>query len=109
LFGPTGGYLVGFVAAAFVMGLAVSRARRADVLAAWRGLLCLAAGAVAASALIYAVGVTWLSLFAGMGLQRAAAVGMLPFLLGDALKAAVAVGAARTGTSLWRHVGGDLF
>ena len=109
LFGPTGGYLFGFVAAAFVMGLAVSRARRAGVPATWRGLLCLAAGAVTASALIYAVGVPWLSLFPGMGLQRAAAVGMLPFLLGDALKAAVAVGAVRTGTSLWRHMGGSLF
>ncbi len=109
LFGPTGGYLFGFVAAAFVMGLAVSRARRVDAPGTWRGLLYLAAGAVAASAVIYAVGVPWLSLFPGMGLQRAAAVGMVPFLLGDALKAAVAVGAVRTGASLRGRMSGGLF
>ena len=109
LLGPTGGYLVGFVAAAYVMGFAASHVRRAGTIASWRGLLQLAAGAVAASAVIYAVALPWLSHFPQMGLGRAVAVGMTPFLLGDALKAAVAVGAIRTGSALWGRVSGGLF
>jgi biotin transport system substrate-specific component len=109
LFGPTGGYLLAFVASAYLMGLAVSRTRRAGILATWRGLVWLAAGAMAASAVVYAVGVPWLSLFPGMGLERAVAVGMIPFLLGDTLKAAVAIGAVRAGASLRGRMGESLF
>ena len=90
LAGPTGGYLVGFVPAAFVVGLA-SRA-------AWRhgrlrtgGTLLLAVGAVAATAVIYLVGVPWLALVANLTADKAVASGLLPFLLGDLLKAVAAV------------------
>lgn len=109
LAGPTGGYLVGFVPAVFLVGWAARLAARAGTPAAgataWVRLLVLAAGAVAASAVTYLFGVPWLALFTGMGLERAAAVGLIPFLLGDALKAAVAVGAVYLGgrtLSQWR-------
>lgn len=40
---------------------------------------------------IYAFGVPWLKLITGMTWSKAAAVGMLPFLIGDGLKIAVAI------------------
>jgi biotin transport system substrate-specific component len=98
--GPRGGYLVGFVLAAFVMGLSVQAARRAGALAAarssrprgrWASVAVLAGGGVVAAASIYAVGVPWLSVVMGTGLGDSVVVGMAPFLPGDLLKLAVAV------------------
>jgi biotin transport system substrate-specific component len=77
LLGPTGGYLVGFLAAAFVTGFMTERgmARR------WLGVLVvLLAGELA----IYVPGVIWLGAFVGP--QRALALGLAPFLIGDSLK-----------------------
>ncbi|MFC7468091.1 biotin transporter BioY [Actinomadura keratinilytica] len=47
---------------------------------------------VLGSALIYAVGVPYLALSTGMSLTSAVAAGLVPFLIGDALKAALAMG-----------------
>jgi biotin transport system substrate-specific component len=111
LAGPTGGYLLGFLPAVFLMGWAArlaggpGRLDGASGPGPYRRLLVLAVGAVVASAAIYALGVPWLALFGGLGLERAVAVGLAPFLLGDALKAAVAVGAVYLGSralSQWR-------
>jgi biotin transport system substrate-specific component len=44
-------------------------------------------------AIIYAVGVPYLALAADMSLSAAIAAGLTPFLIGDALKAALAMGA----------------
>jgi biotin transport system substrate-specific component len=94
LAGPTGGYLVGFVPAAFVMGLA-SRA-------AWRrgpartgSVVLLVAGVVGATLVIYLVGVPWLAMVADLTTGKALATGLAPFLLGDLVKAAVAVTVTR--------------
>jgi biotin transport system substrate-specific component len=97
--GPTGGYLLGFLPAAFLMGLVASRVR---TLArgrgrSWKELAALAGGALSAEAAIYVVGVPWLAFFTG-GLGQAVSVGVVPFLLGDLLKTAVAVGALRLGS-----------
>jgi biotin transport system substrate-specific component len=90
LVGPKGGFLMGFVVAAFLMGLA-GRAARARGLTTRAGLVWLIAGAVAASVAIYLVGVPWLAAVTGLSLHKAFVVGCAPFLLTDALKAAVAV------------------
>jgi biotin transport system substrate-specific component len=80
LFGPTGGYLVGCVAAAFVAGLLVEGgfARRGVGL-----LLAL----VAADLAVFLPGVIWLAAFTGA--DKAVALGFVPFVVGDALKVAV--------------------
>jgi biotin transport system substrate-specific component len=101
LAGPTGGYLVGFLPAALLMGLAANWALRgARQLRPLGQFLVLAAGAVSAEVVIYCLGFPWLAFGYGLGLHEAAAVGLVPFLLGDLLKAAVAVGAVRGGRSV---------
>jgi biotin transport system substrate-specific component len=95
LFGPTGGYLVGFVAAAFAMGVAGDRVRAPGGGEAGR-LAVLVVGAVVASAAVYAVGVPWLASVTGMGATAALAAGMAPYLIGDAVKAAAAVALVRS-------------
>ena len=90
LAGPRGGYLIGFVLAAFVMGLTVEGVRSRRVEGAWAFVL-LAAGGVAATLVIYCAGVPWLALVTGVGLSKGLIVGAALFLPGDILKLAVAV------------------
>ncbi|HYD53622.1 MAG TPA: biotin transporter BioY [Gemmatimonadaceae bacterium] len=86
LLGPTGGYLVAYPAAAYVVGLLARRAPgfAARALAAMTGIL-----------VIYLGGLAQLAILTG-SLQRAAVLGVLPFVSADAVKALVA--AAITGS-----------
>lgn len=86
--GPTGGYLIGFVLAAVVTGWLAQRQWDRKVLGTFVSFL---AGTVA----IYAVGLPWLSVALGqLGLPHDLAAtlqaGLLPFIPGDILKAALA-------------------
>ncbi len=83
LLGPTGGYLVGFVAAAWLVGFFVER-RLASTL--FGALFVLIVGHLVP----YVTGVAWLSV--SLGIQRALILGFMPFLVGDALKVAASVG-----------------
>jgi len=85
--GPTGGYLLGFLPAAFLTGLAADRAPERPV--------PLFAAMITATAVIYALGVGWLKLSTGMAMEKALAVGCFPFLIGDAVKIAAALPIAR--------------
>ena len=78
LLGPSGGFLIGFVPAAAVAGLAYETRSRGIRIA----------GLAGATAVIYACGVAWLVLSAGLTLPAAFLVGVLPFLPGDVLKIA---------------------
>ncbi len=81
LVGPTGGYLVGFVAAAAFVGWAAQRG--------WtRRLAPTVAAMLVGEVFIYACGLAWLSRFAlPVGLIEA---GLLPFIPGDLYKIALA-------------------
>ena len=86
-FGPTGGYLIGYLPAVFIIGwMAQKTGQRpfGDILAMVCGTLVL-----------YTCGLVWLKGLTGLAWPKAIAAGMLPFLLGDALKIAVAVPIAR--------------
>lgn len=88
--GPTGGYLVGFLLAAALVGWLAQRQWDHRVLGT---LLAFVAGTVA----IYAVGLPWLyatlsQLQVPNPLQATLQGGLYPFLLGDGLKAIVAAG-----------------
>ncbi len=89
LFGPTGGYLLGF----FVGAVAGSLAREMAA-----PLPDVARDALAASvcvALIYLLGWVQLHFVSGMGWGAAFTAGVAPFVLIDVAKALVAVGVAR--------------
>lgn len=85
--GPTGGYLLGFVAAAALTGLVP---RRGPI--GW--LPGLAAGAAALAA-AYLLGASWLALVLHLGARQALLAGVLPFLPFDAVKVALALVVAR--------------
>ncbi|MGB7978322.1 MAG: biotin transporter BioY [Chlamydiales bacterium] len=78
LMGPRGGYLIGYLIAAFVVGTIVER-RRTLASAA----LALAAG----NGIIYLAGAGYLALFVGGA--KALTLGIVPFLAGDLLKMVV--------------------
>jgi biotin transport system substrate-specific component len=88
--GPLGGFLLGFVFAAFIMGVAGDVTRRRGVTNR-RGLTTLILGAAAAGLAVYVVGVPWFMAVTGMTLRGAMPVAFVPFIPGDILKAAVAV------------------
>ena len=79
LFGPTGGYLTGFIIGAFAIGFLAERKKDAGVL--WY-IFSMFIGMV----IIYTIGVVQLSFVAKLSLIKAAAVGVLPFLPGDIIK-----------------------
>ncbi|MFJ6660674.1 biotin transporter BioY [Streptomyces sp. NPDC091377] len=90
---PSFGYVLGMLLAATVVG-ALAR-RGAD-----RSAPRMAGTMLIGSAIIYAVGVPYLALAADLSLTAAVAAGLTPFLLGDALKAALAMGALPTAWKL---------
>lgn len=83
--GASFGYVLGMLIAAPVMG-ALAR-RGAD-----RSPLRMAGTMLVGEAVIYALGVPYLALATGMSASAAIAAGLTPFLIGDALKAALAMG-----------------
>ncbi len=93
LTGATGGYLIGFVMAAFVIGRLAERGLERSVRTS---LIPFLAGTV----VIYLFGVAWLAVVLG-SVSQAIAAGLLPFLVGDTIKllaAALALPAA------WRAI-----
>jgi biotin transport system substrate-specific component len=85
ILGPTGGYIVGFIASAALVGWLSERAWERQVL---RALATFAAGTL----VVFAVGLPWLAIALGLDLGQTLAGGLLPFLLGGAIKALIAAG-----------------
>jgi biotin transport system substrate-specific component len=86
LFGPTGGYIFGFIAAAFLIGKLAERAERAEKSGIAVNALNMSAGIL----VIYTLGVTQLMLVAEIGPGAALTLGVLPFIPGEIIKTAVA-------------------
>lgn len=81
MMGPTGGFLLGFVAMAATSGWLVAKGFA-------RTLVGATGVAIAASVVLYAFGLAWLG--AIVGFDKAIAGGLMPFLLSDAVKVALA-------------------
>ena len=93
LVGPTAGYLFGFAIAAAVVGRLAERG--------WdRNALTAGAAMAIGNLVIYAAGIAWLGAMIGYG--TASDVGVLPFLVGDALK--IALGACLLPLA-WKLIG----
>ena len=93
-FGPTAGFLVGFVGLAWLVGFAAENGLA-------KGVLGTAAAGIAASALLYIPGIAWPMSLANLSGIEAGWIGrefgayywtyfMAPFLIGDAVKAILA-------------------
>ena len=88
LFGPTGGYIIGFVlAAAFTGWLAQRR---------WeRRLLAGMAAFVAGSGVVFLIGLPWLKFTLDLSWSQTIASGLTPFIVGGVIKAVIAALALR--------------
>lgn len=93
LAGPTGGYLIGFVIAAFAVGLLAERG--------WdRRVWSTAAAMLAGNVIIYAFGLLWLGRFVGG--DKVFSLGLWPFIPGDLVKLGLAAVTLPAG---WRLLG----
>jgi biotin transport system substrate-specific component len=83
--GAVGGYLIGFLFAAALVG------RLAEL--GWdRHIPSAIAAMIVGEIVIYAIGVPWLALAVGVSPAKAIDLGFTPFILGDAIKLAIAAG-----------------
>jgi len=90
LIGPTGGYLIGFVAAAYLTGWLCEKGWDRKVWTAASAMLC-------GSACIYLFGLPWLAGFTGF--ESVLKAGLFPFIAGDMIKMVLAAIAL---PSAWR-------
>ena len=96
LVGPTGGYILGYIAAVFIIGLLIeklipkaeAKRSRAQELAVY------AAAMIIGLAVCYALGTLWFMVSTHTGVWAALVSCVFPFLTGDALK--IAAGALLT-------------
>jgi biotin transport system substrate-specific component len=94
LLGPTGGYLFGFLPAAWICGALAERG--------WdRHLLGTLAAMTAGDLAIFAVGVPWLARY--VGAENAVAFGFAPFLVGNLAKIVLAAGVLPVAWTLVRR------
>jgi biotin transport system substrate-specific component len=80
LFGPTGGYIIGFVVSSWIVGKMIHQGNRKDLT---RVILAMTIGSLGG---IYLFGLLGLCLFLKYSLSQALALGFFPFILGDAIK-----------------------
>ncbi|MGA2322559.1 MAG: biotin transporter BioY [Sedimentisphaerales bacterium] len=95
LIGPTGGYLVGFVAVAYVVGKLAEMGwdRRVSTT-----ILAMLAGEI----VLYTFGVCWLAIMTNI--RAALVIGLYPFIVGDILKIALATAVLPAGWKLLNYL-----
>lgn len=87
VFGPTGGYLLSYLPASFIVSVVSRGAQKSlarDVLAVTAGM-----------AVVYAMGIPWLKYVLALSWGKTLAVGLYPFIIGAVLKMAAAILIAR--------------
>ena len=94
ILGPTGGFIIALIPAAFIAGLAGNIGNKTENKRTYT-LACIFFGLLA-TLVIYLIGVPFLKYTRSLSWQTAIKVGMLPFLIGDAIKLIVAVNIARS-------------
>ena len=83
LLGPTGGYLIGMIFLAFIGGFAVEKFSKSPI-KQYLGLML-------GSAFCYLLGTLWLGKVLSMDFGKALSVGVIPFILPDAIKVLLAL------------------
>ncbi|MCI9081269.1 MAG: biotin transporter BioY [Lachnospiraceae bacterium] len=82
LFGPTGGYLIGFIPMAVLAGILIDKFSSSRIIS----FLGMAAGTV----ICYGIGTAWLAWQAHLDWKAALFAGVIPFIPGDVIKIALA-------------------
>lgn len=85
LFGPTGGYIVGFIVSAALVGWLAERQWDRKIL---KAIVTFVAGSV----VVFAVGLPWLAVVLHLNLEQTLEGGLYPFILGGLIKAVIAAG-----------------
>ncbi len=93
--GATGGYVIGFVLASVFVGICLQQ----------KSWINLVGGMIMGSATILLCGWLWLMPFLGLNWQQALYMGVIPFLPGDAVKTAAAIGIVRVFSPLSHNRG----
>lgn len=82
LFGPTGGYLIGFIFLAIVAGIFMEKGKLK--------LIPSLLGMLMGTAIVYAFGTVWLGFQTGMNFYESLWAGVIPFIPGDLVKMVIA-------------------
>lgn len=82
LAGPTGGYLIGFIFLALIMGFALDHFDRK--------LVPTIIGMIIGMAVCYAFGTVWLAKLLSLSFKEGLMIGVIPYLAGDAAKIIIA-------------------
>ena len=82
LFGPTGGYLIGFIPMAIIAGIVIDKFSQR-----WIQIL----GMIIGTAICYAFGTAWFCVQAGYTVSAALAVCVIPFIPADLIKMVIAM------------------
>jgi biotin transport system substrate-specific component len=82
LLGPTGGYIIGYLAVSVVSGLAVEK---------FRSRFLHLFGMVLGTAICYGIGTVWYCFVARVGVSSAVTLCVLPFIPGDLVKMVVSL------------------
>ena len=90
LAGPTGGYLIGFIFLALIMGFALDHFDRK--------LVPTIIGMIIGMAVCYAFGTVWLAKLLSLSFKEGLMMGVIPYLAGEAAKIIIA---ARVGPKLY--------
>ena len=83
LFGPTGGYIIGYIPLALISWFFISKFNRK--------LVFICVGLILGTAACYALGTCWLSISAGMTFRDALFAGVIPFIPLDIAKLVIAI------------------
>lgn len=84
--GPTGGYLIAYLFSAFTISTISQKGKPSWI----KDLIALIAGVI----ITYTLGLMWLKIQTGLTWEKVFALGLYPFVLGDAVKVAAAIAAA---------------
>ena len=86
LLGPTGGYIIGYIAAAFIIGLLIEKLVPASSSERVKELLIYAVAMIAGLFVCYLLGTLWFMIITHTGAWAALVSCVFPFLPGDGLK-----------------------
>ena len=91
LAGPTGGYIIGYIAAAFISGLLIAKIYERFRGNKIREYFCLALALICGLFVCYLLGTLWFMFSTNTGLIASLLACVFPFLLGEALKIIAAI------------------